>query len=103
MLLVTIFESKRWNHVYPIVYAVLLIGFLISLILITLFFLTGCTKQSRHYLPPAFLIAAITCLLIISWTWIYIYSFHRDRDTVKTRPSANKGGFNFNPDDSYGE
>jgi hypothetical protein len=102
MLLVTIIDGKRWDKVYPINYGFLLIGFLVSLILITLFFLTGCTKNSRHYLPPAFLIAAITCLLIIAWTWIYIYTFHRDKETISTRPNANSGGFNFNPDDSYG-
>ena len=97
----TIFEGKSWNPAFTIVYGVLLIGFLIALILITLFFLTGCKRDSRHYLPPAFLIASITCLLIISWIWIYIYTFHRDKETIKTRPGSRVGAFNFDPNDSY--
>jgi hypothetical protein len=93
MELVTIIDGKYWNKIYPIVYGCLLIGFLISLILITLFFLAGCTKNSRHLLPPAFLIATITCILIIAWIWTYIYAFDGARDTEKDKAISEYGWF----------
>ena len=63
----------------------ILVVFLSAVILIFIYFCSCCNKNTRVFVPWAFLVAGIASFLVVIWISIYIYSIHKSNYVLVKR------------------
>ena len=59
--------------------------YLSAVVLIFIYFCSCCSKNTRTFVPWAFLVAAIASFLVVLWVSIYIYSIHQSNYVLVKR------------------
>ena len=81
-----IIMNPYFDSVYGIVYAVLLIVFVVGVVLISIYLCSEDSPKTRSYAPYAFLLGGIANVGVALWVIIYVTTIYED-EYIKT-PSA---------------
>ena len=79
--------NPYFDSIYGIVYAVLLIIFVVAVVLISIYLCSEDSPKARSFAPYAFLLGGIANIGVALWVVIYVSAIYED-DYIKS-PRAN--------------